>query len=193
MISKTTVNIKRVAFFGDAMASENSRHFRDAKKVAKLLAESGYIIVNGGGPGIMVASTLGAKEGKGKVELVILDPKREPGNYEGTDKTNIKLADKVIKTANYDHRLNKLINVADAFVIFKGGTGTLSEVGLTWELAKFDYGHHEPLVFYGSVWTKVMRIMEKVFGYDKYEKRVAFTATKPEEVLKILKKVGRDS
>lgn len=192
MISKTSVNIKRVAFFGDAEAKENSRHFRDAKKVAKLLAENGYIIVNGGGPGVMLASTLGAKEGVGGVELVILDQKKEPDNYEGTSRKNIELADKVIKTANYDHRLNKLMDIADAFVIFKGGTGTLSEVGLTWETAKFEYGHHEPLIFYGGLWHKMMRMMERMFGYDKYEKRVAFVASQPEEVLRILKRVSKN-
>ncbi|MCX6726542.1 MAG: TIGR00730 family Rossman fold protein, partial [Candidatus Shapirobacteria bacterium] len=68
-MEKTTKIIVRVAFFGDAEAVEGQKHFDLAMKTAQLLAENGYIIINGGGPGIMLAATLGAKIGGGKVEL----------------------------------------------------------------------------------------------------------------------------
>ena len=53
MLAKTHKKIKRIAFFGDAEAKENDQHFLDAFNTAKLLAEKKYIIVNGGGPGVM--------------------------------------------------------------------------------------------------------------------------------------------
>lgn len=189
MIKETTKTIKRVGFFGDAEASSEEKHFKDAFKVAKLLAENGYVIVNGGGPGVMLASTLGAKEVGGRVELVILDQKKKPDNYEGIDKENLKLADKVTQVENYSDRLNKLVEVADAFVIFKGGTGTLSEVGLTWELAKFDYGHHEPLIFFGKFWKHIIKDLEVGLNLEDIEKGVVQVVTEPEDVLRILKKV----
>jgi uncharacterized protein (TIGR00725 family) len=188
MLAKTNKTIKRVAFFGDAEAKKNDEHFKQAFNTAKLLAKEGFIIVNGGGPGVMLASTLGAKEEGGKVEIVVLDPKRQPENYEGICETNFDMADKKIFTKNYSHRLNKLIEVADAFVIFKGGTGTLSEVGLTWEMAKFEYGHHEPLIFFGDYWRETIESMEKNLDFDKKEKTVYQIVYEAGEVAEILTK-----
>ena len=132
------------------MAKKSDEHYQLAFETAKLLARYGYIIVNGGGPGVMGAATSGAKESGGKVELVVIDPRKSPNNYEGTSSKNLEEADKVYVTENYQERMNMLVNIADAYVIFKGGSGTLSEAGLVWELAKFEYGHQEPLIFVGK-------------------------------------------
>ena len=90
MLAKTKKIIKRIAFYGDAEAKKSDQHYQEAFETAKLLAKEGYIILNGGGPGVKLASTLGAKEGGGKVEVVIFDEKIDMGNnYEGTEKENI--------------------------------------------------------------------------------------------------------
>lgn len=187
MLAKTKKTIKRIAIFGDAEAKKTDQHFIDAYNTAKLLAENGYIVVNGGGPGVMLAATLGAKAGGGRVETVILDPKKKIGNYEGSNLENDKLSNKIIKTKDYPSRLSKLIEVGDAFVIFNGGVGTLSEVGLTWEMAKFDYGNHEPLIFFGEQWKETVNELVKDMKYDPIEKKVYEIVLTPEEVLKIVK------
>lgn len=176
----------RVAFFGDAKALDGQNHFELARRTAKLLAEAGYVIVNGGGPGIMLASTLGAKEGKGRVELSILKKEREPGNYEGSAILNLKLADKIYEMSNYENRMDKLVEIADAYVIFKGGTGTLAEVGLVWSKAKFDFGNHEPLIFVGKEWDEIIPVLAKSLKLETIEKDVYKLAETPEEVLKAL-------
>lgn len=183
---KTTKIIKRVAFFGDGLAKNTEQHYIDAYNTAKLLAENGYIIVNGGGPGVMLASTLGAKAERGKVEIVVLDPIKDPANYEKTDQKNFELADKKIITETYSGRINKLVEIADAFVIFKGGTGTLAEVGIVWSLAKFDHGHHEPLIFFGKEWEKTVKEMVNDLKFEKMERDVYTIVEKPEEVLEQL-------
>ncbi len=187
MLAKTKKVIKRVAIFGDADAKKTDQHFIDAYNTAKLLAENGYIVVNGGGPGVMLAATQGAKMGGGRVETVVLDPKKKPANYEGTNKENDDLADKIIKTKDYPSRLNKLIEVGDAFVIFDGGVGTLSEVGLTWQMAKFDYGKHEPLIFFGEKLEGLVNTLISELKYDPIEKKVYEIALTPEEVVAIIK------
>ena len=53
--SEKTNLIRRVAFFGDANIPETDPDYIDAYQTAKLLAENGMVIVNGGGPGIMDA------------------------------------------------------------------------------------------------------------------------------------------
>jgi len=187
MLAKTKKIIKRVAIFGDADAKKTDQHFIDAYNTAKILAENGYIIINGGGPGVMLAATMGAKAGGGRVETVILNPKKKPANYEGSNKENDDLADKIIKTKSYPDRLNKLIEVGDAFVIFDGGVGTLSEVGLTWQMAKFEYGKHEPLIFFGEKLEGLVNTLIAELKYDSIEKKVYEIALTPEEVLKIIK------
>jgi uncharacterized protein (TIGR00725 family) len=188
-MKKTTKKIQRVGFFGDGMAKEGDEHYRQAVDTAELLAEHGYIIINGGGPGVMAAATAGAKKANGRVEVVVIDPRKSPDNYEGIDKINEKLADKIYVTENYQERMNKLIEIADAYVIFKGGSGTLSEVGLVWEMAKFEYGHHEPLIFVGKEWEAVVKSITENMGFENIEKRVVTTVETPTEVLKALTKV----
>jgi len=185
----TSKKILRVGFFGDADIKTNSDAYKNAYNTAKLLAENGYIVINGGGPGIMGAATAGAVDGGGKVELVVMDPKKEPDNYEGIDKINFNLASKVYYENTYPDRLNKLVEIADAFVVFKGGTGTLSEVGLIWENAKFDYGHHEPVIFVGKEWREIIALIEKNMNYESIEKRVITVVDTPEEVLGVLKNI----
>lgn len=187
MLAETRKKIKKVAFFGDAEARKTDQHFIDAFSTAKLLAEAGYIIVNGGGPGVMLAATLGAKEEKNKVEIVIIDEKFDMGtNYEGSDKENINKASKIYKTNNIQDRTEKIVEVADAYVIFKGGTGTMAELALVWEKAKFEYGKHKPLIFFGECWRNIIEDLVENLSFDKIEKKVYDMAETPEEVLKII-------
>jgi len=78
---------KKVSIFGFANAQENEPVWKDAFATANLLAKSGYVIVNGGGPGVMKAATLGAKEAKGKVIGVTFYP-QDASYFEGRDQTN---------------------------------------------------------------------------------------------------------
>jgi len=187
MLAITKKKIKRIAFFGDAEAKETDQHFIDAFNTAKLLAENGYIIVNGGGPGIMLAATLGAKAGKGKVEIVIINEKVDMGvNFEGSGKENKIKADKIYKTNNIQGRTGKLVEIADAYVIFKGGTGTMAELALVWEKAKFEFGKHEPLIFFGDCWKNTIETLVKDLEFDKIERKVYDFADNSEEILKII-------
>ncbi|RLC35642.1 hypothetical protein DRH14_00325 [Candidatus Shapirobacteria bacterium] len=183
---KTTRKIKKVAFFGDADAKQNSQHYRNAFEVARLLASCGYIIVNGGGPGVMLASTLGAKQSGGQVEIVTWDRGEKSANYEGELKENADLADKKYSESNYEDRVKKLVELSDAFVIFKGGTGTLSEMGMVWGMAKLNYGHHKPVIFFGKFWKKIIKSIVNNLVIDQKEKNVYTIAWQKFKVKKIL-------
>ncbi len=188
MLAITNKKIKRVAFFGDADAKESDQHYIDAFNTAKLLAQNGYIIVNGGGPGVMMASTLGAEVGKGKIEVVIIDEKVDMGkNFEGNDSNNLKRTEKIYRTKNIQERTEKIVDLADAHIVFNGGTGTMAEFSLVWEKAKFEYGKHEPLIFFGDCWKKTIEALVENLNFDKIERKVYAFAESPEEVLKIIK------
>lgn len=188
MLAITRKKIKRIAFFGDADAKKTDQHFIDAFNTAKLLANAGYIIVDGGGPGVMLAATLGAKEGKGKAEIVIIDEKVDMGpNYEGSGTENKSKANKIYRTKNIQERTAKLVEIADAYIIFKGGTGTMAELAFVWEKAKFEYGKHEPLLFFGDCWKNTIENLVENLNFDAIERKVYDFAGSPEEVLKIIK------
>src|SRR3989338_8775121 len=176
--------IKNVAFFGYADAKPDSSLYKDAFKVAQLLAQDGYTIVNGGVPGVMDASTKGAESVGGETLAVTFSPKDAPG-FEGRYLKNV--VDREIKTKNYIERMFTLMENADVFVIFQGGTGTISELGTAWVLARLYYGHHKPFILYGDFWHELMGCLQKHMKLRGTEDKVYKIVVKPEEVLKAIK------
>src|SRR3989344_8438516 len=120
---KTERAIQNVTFFGDSAIPENDVIYKSAYEAAKLLAQNGYTIVNGGGPGIMKAATDGAESVNGKTIAIYWQPKLA-SYFEGRNLANV--TDEYETQTNYLIRTLELIAKGDAYVIFKGGTGTFS-------------------------------------------------------------------
>ena len=177
--------IKNIAFFGDASVSESDPVYKDAFEVAKVLAKEGYTIVNGGGSGVMNASTQGAEVGEGKTLSVTFSPTDAPG-FEGWYIGNI--TDVEIKTTNYIERMFKLLEHADCFIIFKGGSGTISEFGTAWVLAKIYFGHHKPFILFGDFWIEVIDCIKRNMNLDREELSVFEIVRKKENVLPTIRR-----
>lgn len=175
--------IKTVACLGFADAHEDDPLFKEAYDVGKALAEAGYTVANGGGPGIMRASTLGAKSVGGHVIGVTFYPK-DVSIFEGRDKNNP--IDEEITGANYLERTLKLLEVGQAYVFFRGGTGTISEFGMAWGLARLYFGHHKPLILFGKFWENIMAAYLANMRMRPEEFQVYRVVTSPEEVIKSL-------
>lgn len=175
--------LKRVAIFGSADVGDEDEVYKEAFKVSQLLAKEGKVIVDGGGPGIMMAATQGARSVGGHTLAVTMYPTDMP-NFEGRSEDNV--AHKEIRTKNYIERMFTLMDNADCFVIFKGGTGTLSEWATAWLLAHLYYGHHKPFVLYGEFWHEVIDVMFKHFLLGEQERDVFKIAENPQELLYIL-------
>lgn len=172
--------IKRVAIFGSADVSEESQDYKDAFKASQLLAKEGKIIVDGGGPGIMQAATMGARSVGGNTLAVTLYPTDMP-NFEGRAEDNV--VHKEIRTKNYIERMFTLMDNADAFIIFQGGTGTLSEWATAWLLAHLYFGHHKPFILYGDFWEEVIAVIQKHFFIGDQEMQVFRIAHNAQEML----------
>jgi uncharacterized protein (TIGR00730 family) len=162
-------HIKKVAIFGSADVDNTHPLYQEVFKISKKLAQIGKTIVNGGGPGVMDAATQGAKAGGGKTIVVTFYPKDMP-EFEGRHETN--QVDKEIKTANYTERLMGLISESDAFVIFRGGTGTLSEWTTVWLLSHLYFGKHKPIILYGEFWYEVIKVINDNFMIGKKEESI---------------------
>lgn len=172
--------IKTVACLGFADAGPEDPLFREAYEVGKVLAQSGYVVANGGGPGVMRATSEGAKSAGGHVVGVTFYPK-DVANFEGKDKNNP--IDEEIKTNNYLERTLKLLDVGQAFVIFKGGTGTISEFGMAWGLARLYFGHHKPLILYGKFWEKIIAVFMANMRMRPEEFQVYRVVETPQQVI----------
>ncbi len=175
--------IKNIAIFGYANLGDKEELFQEVFNVSKRLAEADYTIVNGGGPGVMLAASLGAKKADGKVIGVTLYPK-DMKNFEGKDPKN--LLDLEIKTETYIERTLTLMKQGQVYVIFKGGTGTISEFGMAWGLARLYFGHHKPLILYGKFWHKIMKAFKENMFLRPEEEKVYKIVENPEEVLQAI-------
>lgn len=176
--------LKNIAFFGDAHVKENGPVYKDAFSIAKHLAHEGFTIVNGGGPGVMNASTQGALSAGGETISVTFSPKDAPG-FEGKYLGNVTA--KEIETSNYIERMFKLLEHADLFIIFKGGSGTISEFGTAWVLAKIYYGHHKPFILYGDFWREIIEVLDKNMNIDEQELSVFKIVEKKEDIAPAIK------
>lgn len=173
-------HIESIAFFGDANISEDDKSYKDAYQVSKILAEKDYVIVNGGGPGIMNASTSGAESVGGSTVSVTFDPENASG-YEGQYVKNV--TDKEVVTTNYIERMFGLMERGDLFLIFKGGSGTISEFGTAWVLAKLYFGHHKPFILFGDFWVEIIDTFKKNMNIDSQEMSVFEIVERVEDVL----------
>lgn len=186
------MHVEKIGFFGFAGSQETDPEYIATFDSAKLLAEHGYDVVNGGGPGVMRAATLGAHAGGGKAIGVTYYPKDMP-QFEGRDKLNT--FDEEIVTDNYVQRTLGIMDTADMYVVMNGGTGTVSEFGMAWGLARIHFGNHKPLILFGSYWhdimeaiAKGMRIRDEAVNIGSASERdhIYHIVDSPEEVLEVV-------
>ncbi len=176
--------IEQVAIFGYADAKPGEPLFEEVVKVSKLLAKAGYTVVDGGGPGVMRAASNGAKEAGGKVIAVTLHSK-ELTHFEGQDPFNV--FDTEIETKNYIERTLTLMKEGQVYVVFKGGTGTISEFAMAWGLARLYFGHHKPLILYGKFWENIIESFKKNMLMRPEEFKVFKIVDNPNQVLTAIK------
>ncbi|MBI2414832.1 LOG family protein [candidate division WWE3 bacterium] len=183
--------IKKVGFFGGAGWKPKDEAYIHAFETAKLLAGEGYEIVNGGGPGVMKASTEGAKAAaneKGvnpRVLAVTYYPAYKHKNYEGTDPLN-KFDEEIITTDYFD-RTKVMLQNTDLHIVFKGGTGTVSEFGMTWASSRIHEGHHKPIILFGSFWKHIVKEFETHMFIRPGEKELVHIVESPQEILEFIR------
>jgi uncharacterized protein (TIGR00730 family) len=143
-----------VTVFGGSRVLPDSEEYAAALQLGEKLAEQGFDIVSGGYSGVMEAVSRGAKGRGGRVigvtvEVVARTFERVPNEF----------LDQEVQTQALLERIDKLVELGDAYVVLPGGAGTLAELGIVWTLAIFGVLQEKPLVVVGSGWERVLRTM----------------------------------
>lgn len=110
-----------VTMFGSAKAKSSSKYYKKAEELSSTLAQRGFNVMTGGGPGVMEAANRGAFQYKNIESIglnVDLPFEQMPNKY-----TTIDLS--------FDYFFSRkvmLVKYSIAYVIFPGGYGTLDEL-----------------------------------------------------------------
>ena len=109
-----------VSIFGSARTPPDSPYYRLTEEIARLLSDSGFSVISGGGPGIMEAANKGAYHGKSpSVGLNIQLPHEQRNNaFQDISQT----------FRHFFARKYMFVRFASAYVVMPGGFGTLDEL-----------------------------------------------------------------
>jgi len=134
---------KVITVFGSGHMEENFPEYQRATVLGVALAEKGFTVCNGGYGGIMEASARGAKQVGGKTLGIITKEMHRHAN---------RWIDRVKAEKTWRDRLLRLIKTGDAFVVFDGGTGTLTELFTIWEMTNKQL-ISKPIIIHG-LWMR---------------------------------------
>ena len=131
-----------VSIFGSARLPASSYYYKLTEQIARLLSDSGFSVVSGGGPGVMEAANKGAFEGKSlSVGLNIQLPMEQQANhYQDISQT----------FRHFFARKYMFVKIATAYVVMPGGFGTLDELLEALTLIQTGKSPRIPLILVGS-------------------------------------------
>jgi len=173
-----------VSVFGSARTARGSFEYETAERIASGLAQAGYAVLTGGGPGIMEAANKGATGAGGLSVGLGIELPREMGLNEYVDVG--------LEFRYFFVRKTCFIKYSQAFVVLPGGFGTMDELFealtlvATGKITKF------PIVLVGQQywagllsWLKDTMLARANIGPD--ELALLSLADKPDEVVEIIR------
>src|SRR5881398_1215941 len=167
-----------VTVFGSSRPHESDGDYEEARVLGRALAKHAFSVCTGGYGGVMEAVSRGAKEAGGKTVGVTAD-------FFKAAKLNSWI-DVEVPRKTWEERLFELIRRADGFVACKGGTGTLVELAVVWEMLNKSVMSSKPLAVLGGFWAPVLdRVREVELGqhapWGEANGRLVYVADSPGE------------
>src|SRR5436309_2140035 len=152
---------KGVTIFGSARTDPSDPQYEAAQETARLLAEAGFAIITGAGPGIMEAANKGARMAGGRSIGCNIELPFEQGAN--------PYVDTLINFRYFFVRKTMFIKYSNAFVIFPGGFGTLDEAFEALTLTQTGKIYQFPVILFGRhYWAGLIRwIQSRVLGEAK--------------------------
>jgi uncharacterized protein (TIGR00730 family) len=170
-----------VSVFGSARIKPDDPYYTAAERTGRLLAEEGFAVITGGGPGVMEAANKGATEAGGESVGCNIELPFEQG------------MNAWVKTAiNFRYffvRKTMFVKYAEAFIIFPGGFGTMDELFESLTLIQTGKVRDFPLILFGSeYWGGLLDWLEtRMLGEGKIgdrDLRIMMVTDSPEEAVR---------
>ena len=183
-----------ITVFGSSRPRSGEPDYEQARLVGRELAGRGFWVCSGGYGGVMEAASRGAKEAGGHTVAVTAKCFDSPAN---------EWVDEQRSVATWQERLFELVRVGKGYVACKGGTGTLVELAVVWEMLNKNVMTGRPFVVLGDFWGPILDRVREVeidprsgWGSRTAEARarLVHTAPTPRECAAFLaQKLGRES
>lgn len=144
-----------VTVFGSARTTETDPHYQLARKMGAAIAELGFTVMTGGGPGIMEAANRGAKDVGGRsVGCNIELPHEQAANL---------YLDRFVTLRFFFVRKTMLAKYSYAFVVMPGGFGTLDEMFEALTLIQTGKLQNFPVILMGvDYWREQVVVIQKM-------------------------------
>jgi len=172
-----------VAVFGSARARSDDPVYQAARETAAQLAQAGFAVITGGGPGIMEAANRGAFEAGGMSIGCNIELPHEQGSN-----AYLTLS---LKFKYFFVRKMMFVKYSDAFIIFPGGFGTFDELFEALTLIQTRKIRNFPVVLYGSEYWQGMLdwIKGPILGEGKISEgdlKLLHLADSPAQIVEII-------
>jgi len=163
---------KTVTVFGSSKPKPGDEEYDTAFKLGKILAQNGFNVCTGGYQGIMDAVSKGASEAGAKPIGVTVDTfSSKPSKYLHQE----------IKCASLFERIQKLVELGDAYIVLRGGTGTLVELSIVWEMFNKNLMPEKPIACHGEMWKNLVKTIDERMKFEKRNYGFIFIADTIEE------------
>jgi len=177
-----------ITVFGSARISRESETYAVAREIGRRLAEAGYAVITGGGPGVMEAANRGCQEGGGmSVGCNIELPHEQDIN---------PYVDLGVEFRYFFARKTMFVKYADGFVILPGGFGTMDELFEALTLIQTGKIRHFPIVLVGTDffaglldWMKARLISQGMIAPDDLD--LMIVTDDPKEAVRMIKEGSR--
>src|SRR6266511_4391958 len=153
-----------VTVFGSARFKEDHRYYQLAREVGAAVADLGFTVITGGGPGVMEAANRGAKDVGGRSIgcNIILPFEQRPNPY----------LDLMLEFRYFFVRKVMLVKYSYGFVALPGGFGTLDEVFEVLTLIQTGKVQEFPVVLLGAAyWAPVVRLLDHLLAAGTIDAR----------------------
>ncbi len=177
-----------ITVFGSARVTRDSKVYATAREIGRLLAQEGYAIITGGGPGVMEAANRGCQEGGGmSVGCNIELPHEQDLN---------PYIDLGVAFRYFFARKTMFVKYADGFVILPGGFGTMDEMFESLTLIQTGKINHFPIIlvgtdYYGGLidWIRARLLADGMI--DEGDLDLLVVTDDPAEVVRIIRRGTR--
>jgi uncharacterized protein (TIGR00725 family) len=142
-----------ITVFGSSRPRAGEPDYEQARLLGRALAAGGFQVCSGGYGGVMEAASRGAKESGGRTLAVTAKFFRAGANA---------WVDEERTVGTWQERLFELIRVGHGYVACKGGTGTLVELAVVWEMLNKGVIAGKPFVALGDFWTPILDRVREV-------------------------------